>query len=210
MPYLAAAADLFTTDQMSYVIYPGVRESLSPAGGQPQRFYGLLRRPRKAGWTWTMTRTADFDWPREVVAYAPLVRESDSVRFFVDDPADLGGQADLPAWTGEALAAILAHQSLPVNWDSYGGLPLSDRHARIAWRFLELVMGDELPLPDFVPLPDGGLQLEWDANGAQLSFTSEDGTMPTLWLSEHGESREISGDEVLDVLDRFRTRMHHA
>lgn len=49
---------------------------------------------------------------------------------------------------------------LAVDWDSYGGQPLSPIAASLALHFVSFIGPDRL-LPDVYPLPNAGVQLEW-------------------------------------------------
>lgn len=211
MSLLSASDELFTSALISHIVYPATETTvlksvvesttLVPAAKMLTSPTGHIR----YGGSTTIDELSSVGGP---VLYSSLVTDVSSINLgsFGVQGEIFGDSAlpDLPEWCADALAAILQQQSLSENWDSYGGLPLSNNHARTAWRFLEEAMSDGLPLPDFIPLADGGLQLEWDSGESQLSFTTEDDVLPTLWLSTPDESREIEVTELSTVLALFR------
>ncbi len=53
-------------------------------------------------------------------------------------------------------------------------MPVSRFHANRALRFLERFMDESLPDPDFVPLADGGVQLEWHLEGRRIDLLTDE------------------------------------
>lgn len=103
-------------------------------------------------------------------------------------------EACIPRWVVPVFLRMRELESLPANWDSYGGIPVQRRHRDAALRFLGLVLTDEIARPDIVPLADGGLQLEWRHEGMDVDFISDDEVMlPTLMVTRGDESLELTG-----------------
>jgi len=50
---------------------------------------------------------------------------------------------------------------LEPGWDGYGGIAVKPRVAGHALKFLRAIGPHTELMPDIVPMPDGGLQLEW-------------------------------------------------
>jgi hypothetical protein len=155
---------------------------------------------------WKGRRTTTEPWEGTAFASSLLTDDRSIVLSGAESvgPSPITHRDSLPRWTVEALSQVLAQQSLPENWDSYGGLPVSDQHARVAWRFLERVMTDDLPLPDFIPLGDGGVQLEWEIGDTRLSFTTEEGQAPEVWLTTASHTSQVPSEDVRGAFDRFR------
>jgi hypothetical protein len=195
-----------TSSTVSYILYPTPAESalVSDKGygggyriADPEAYYtvaGALTRlpftPYRVGhriWSsGARTDAMSLVVPRrEATAGEPTVR--------------------LPAWFARAVGSLIALRLLPTNWDSYGGAPLEDVHARAAIQFLHAVMTDYLPLPDFIPLADGGVELEWDVGDRQLAFTSESGYAPTITLTTPTESREIGAQDLPEAMKLLRS-----
>jgi hypothetical protein len=77
-------------------------------------------------------------------------------------------------WAQSVKDELEAAMALEASWDSYGGLPIVLRHAREAVNFLNRVMAWETRAPWVVPVPDGGIQLEWHAGGLDVEFCFSD------------------------------------
>ena len=205
MTVVADRDQQFTSSTVSYILYPTLAESavvddIGYTGGyriaDPEAYYtaaGTLTHlplsPYHVGhriWSsGARTDTTSLVVPRrEATAGEPTVR--------------------LPMWFARAVGSLIALRLLPTNWDSYGGAPLEDVHARAAIQLLQSVMTDYLPLPDFIPLADGGVELEWDVGDRQLAFTSESGYAPTITLTTPTESREIGAEDLPEALKLLR------
>ena len=63
----------------------------------------------------------------------------------------------------DALKALESFRSLPANWDSYGGLPVSPEAIRIARSILE--HPDSVNVPNVVATSAGGVMLDYDEVG---------------------------------------------
>ena len=50
---------------------------------------------------------------------------------------------------------------LPADWNSYGARPVSIQAINEAIRAVSYLSASHMPIPDAVPLPSGGVQLEW-------------------------------------------------
>ena len=100
----------------------------------------------------------------------------------------------VPSWVVPVVRRVRELESLPRNWDSYGGRPLQRRHRDAALRFLGLVLTDDLLAPEIVPLADGGVQLEWRLSDAEIDFISDDeAVLPTLLVTRDGATEEFHG-----------------
>jgi len=75
-------------------------------------------------------------------------------------------------WLPDALARLTHLTELGANWDSYGGDPvtadaLAQTRALINMLSAWHAVAPNLP-PQVVPVPDGGVQIEWHENGYDL------------------------------------------
>lgn len=70
----------------------------------------------------------------------------------------------------EPLARISALMALGSDWDSYGGQPIRPSAALHAVQLLAAVLSNDVPSPSIVPTSDGGLQLEWHQEEADLEM----------------------------------------
>ncbi len=103
----------------------------------------------------------------------------------------------LPDWVIPTILRLYELQQLPDNWDSYGGVPLQERHRDAVLRFLGLVMSDDIVMPDIVPLADGGVQIEWRRGDVEVDFISDDElSEPTLLVTRGDHAEEIEGSRA--------------
>lgn len=120
-------------------------------------------------------------------------------------------QISLPGWVIPACLHLFVLQKLPDNWDSYGGVALQARHRDAALRFLGLIMSDDIPMPDIVPLADGGVQLEWRQPGVEVDFISDNELPePTLFITRDSGTEEIDETRAVSYfLDDLRNLLQH-
>lgn len=111
---------------------------------------------------------------------------SDALTSSFDENVD--DRAGLPQWHAEALAALARLEGLVPGWDGYAGLPVSRLHANRVLRFLGRFMEDGLPMPEIVPLADGGVQLEWHLATRRVDFISdEENLSPVVMVDQAGQ-----------------------
>ncbi len=78
-----------------------------------------------------------------------------------------------PAWFEPVVHRLRALASLPPNWDSYGARPIRSECAQEAIRLLLYALQPDDPMPAIVPVPQGGLQLEWHEAGVDVEVEIE-------------------------------------
>lgn len=112
-------------------------------------------------------------------------------------------------WRDHVTARLAELERLAPNWDGDGGLPVSRQHANRAINFLVRLIGSSLapvPVPDVVPLADGGVQLEWHtASTRRVDFVSDEESEPMVLVQEADQLREFSAQSV-DVAE-LRARL---
>lgn len=81
---------------------------------------------------------------------------------------------------------VAEYSTLPPNWDSYGAAGVSHQAVRAANQLLDLLVQTfgQPGLPEtIVPVPDGGLQFEWEKSRAALEIeVQDDGTWNALLI----------------------------
>ena len=86
-------------------------------------------------------------------------------------PSSLSATPDLPLdepWARDVSISLGELARLPVGWDTYGSPPPSlDLVWQVLW-LLVCIERTDLPLPVAVPLPGGGVQLEWETASREL------------------------------------------
>jgi hypothetical protein len=99
----------------------------------------------------------------------------------------------IPTWVEPTVSAFVAVQTLPENWDSYGGKKINRDLINQSLSTLELIMGPVSPAPSVVPLRDGGLQLEWhrDQKDLEIMFSADD--FPQFYFKDNRAGVEQEG-----------------
>jgi hypothetical protein len=80
-----------------------------------------------------------------------------------------------PAWLKEAYDRISDLKKLKENWDSCGGLPVSDAAIKSIRVLLSKLDIEDLPTPHVAPIPDGGLGLHWRVGARDLEIEADSG-----------------------------------
>ena len=112
-------------------------------------------------------------------------------------------------WFVEMATAVLRLGKLEPNWDGSGSPPVSRVAIHQALRMLQAVALQEPPLPQVLPVPGGGVQLEWHVGGRELELeflpdgllvylVVEPGTSP-----EEGQSQLPREDLVRNLVQRL-------
>jgi len=104
------------------------------------------------------------------------------------------------AWIAATYDAWARLSRLEENWDSYGGQPIRREALLGVLNFLVHIDVAPLPLPAFVPMSNGGVQLEWHSNDIDLEV-EVDGLNEGSFIWENnvtGECHEgdLSGAEL--------------
>ena len=89
-------------------------------------------------------------------------------------------------WQNEVVSTLCRFVELPENWDSYGGRPLRHDTGMFALQLINGVMGPAIPSPHFIPVADGGVQIEWHMNGLDIE----------LYISAPYESELVVVDHI--------------
>ena len=90
------------------------------------------------------------------------------------------------------IARINAFERLPLNWDSYGAVPVTGIATRSA-RLLLIALATDASLgvtaiPFFVgPLANGGVQLEWHTNTSAVEVEVDPGTGAYTYIQEFSD-----------------------
>lgn len=96
-------------------------------------------------------------------------------------------------WFRDAVEEALNLTRLPNNWDSYGGRSPSLRVAVATAELLGLLAQEDIPRPQIVPTSDGGIQLEWHRQGADLEIVIVSAVRARVWFDDL-----ITGDTLED------------
>jgi hypothetical protein len=99
----------------------------------------------------------------------------------------------LPTWVRPAISAIVSVQTLPENWDSYGGKKINRGLISQSLSVLGLIMDATSPPPSVVPLGDGGIQLEWHRKQQDLEITFPADDLPQFFYHNRATGVEKEG-----------------
>lgn len=119
---------------------------------------------------------------------------------------NLPDSADLPLWVPPVIERINEFGALAPNWDTYGGVPVSEANARHAVDFLTRVMGPNTPLPWIAPLGSGGLQLDWAGEGVDVEVVI-DGSDSSALITVDDDEQELSLGYAIVLLPTLAPRL---
>lgn len=89
--------------------------------------------------------------------------------------------ASIPSWQDIIRRKLESFSRLPRGWDSYDGQPLRTDAGYFALAILCAVMSEKTPIPEVVPTPDGGVQLEWHEGNRDIELTVDAAYDCELW-----------------------------
>ncbi|HED19572.1 MAG TPA: hypothetical protein ENI74_08740 [Gammaproteobacteria bacterium] len=102
---------------------------------------------------------------------------------------------EVPAWLNYTIARLSTLSQLRNNWDSYGALPIRLTAHMSAAQLLSLIMSDDIPLPDIVPTPSGGIQIEWHMTNIDLEVEiAANGHLSVFFEDAQGEHESVDDD----------------
>ena len=106
-----------------------------------------------------------------------------------------------PSLAERARGTLSQLTALQEGWDGYDGLPTLPRVAGYTELFLEQVQAYTSVAPDLVPLPNGGVQLEWFIGEVEIEVEIEPDGITTILFEcrSDGRSEEIGLGGSLDL-----------
>jgi hypothetical protein len=107
--------------------------------------------------------------------------------------SDAAAENPLPAWVEPTISAFMTVQSLPENWDSYGGRRVGSDVVVQSLSILGQIMDSASPAPSVVPLGDGGLQLEWHRNQQDLEIVFPTDELPQFYYRDRRTGTDQEG-----------------
>ena len=99
-----------------------------------------------------------------------------------------------PEWEEVVRNRLAELRTLPEDWDTYGGRSVTQEVAEYSFALLRVVMEAETRAPDLVPLPQGGLQMEWHDPNLDIEITIEEPGFASVWIVSptHPDGEEIN------------------
>jgi len=134
-------------------------------------------------------------------AESSLLSESDSPETIFINPA-----FPQPPWAYKVLSKTNDLLNLNLAWDSYSAIAIQKKSVEKMLDILFSLASSTTPAPSLVPLPDGGVQIEWHdgTRDLELSFQS-DGNLSAYYFSPEKEleqanpSRELIKELILKI-----------
>lgn len=95
--------------------------------------------------------------------------------------------------------------TLPPDWDANGGDPIEMEVVNAAFAFIPTVLEAGSPAPWVVPMSDGGIQLEWHTQGAELEVAiAPNRSITGYWYCEsEGKEDEFEIDNDLTLIKTY-------
>lgn len=113
-------------------------------------------------------------------------------------PGQTRAPAAVPGWAGTARDAILARldelAGLKEDWDGYGAYPPSSVALTVAAQFVDQILREPLPPPIVVPVPSGGVQLEWAAGSVEIDLEIGPDGSAVFVCDDHGARDQLDGE----------------
>jgi hypothetical protein len=102
-------------------------------------------------------------------------------------------------WAEEVASRLNHVCALRPGWDGYRGLPTCFDVAEFASALLQRVCKPHTPAPAIVPLPSGGLQIEWHHRDAQIELSIRAPYDVEVWMADprtdpEGEEAHLTND----------------
>ncbi len=98
---------------------------------------------------------------------------------------------EAPIWSRAMSEKLRELRSLPLNWDSYGASPIADSAVQTSLSVIGHLRRLNLPEPIVVPVPDGGVQFEWQNERCELEVeVRPDKTVEFLVVDRNGKMLE--------------------
>jgi hypothetical protein len=87
-------------------------------------------------------------------------------------------------WADDVTARLNHICALPPGWDGYRGRSTRFDVAEFAISLLRRVCKPHTPAPVIIPLPSGGLQIEWHHDEAQIELTIRAPYNVEVWMAD--------------------------
>lgn len=107
---------------------------------------------------------------------------------------DAGNSSPLPLWAIHAQQELQRLVDLPACWDGHRAKRITRAAVETVVRALEASMAERTPVPQYFPLPDGGLQAEWHADGHDIEIEVDaEGSVYVLATAPDSDAPTVNG-----------------
>lgn len=121
-----------------------------------------------------------------------------------DDPTEptssyfMADELARPSWLDPVIARLRELTCMEENWDSYRSVPLRPEVANFVLDLLSAIMRPSTPPPAIVPLPAGGVQLEWHTEAVELEISISVPGRAGVWLKDEDNPYGVEVDATYD------------
>lgn len=106
-------------------------------------------------------------------------------------------------WARPTIDRLIALAPLRDNWDQRGSAAVKEDVLSFAWNVLTQIMPEDGKSPVIVPLGNGGIQLEWSSDSADLEIEVARPFQISALLVEHGIDDDSEIEVPTDTYDRL-------
>lgn len=114
---------------------------------------------------------------------------------------DRQGEMTRPEWVRRLGSQLNELLELGEGWDGYRAKSISEFSVKAVIAIMVEVMNDGLAFPHIFPLPDGGLQLEWHADGDDVELEVEANGSAFAFIRDRNGNVVVEGDVAVRDLD---------
>ncbi|WP_368507901.1 hypothetical protein [Bradyrhizobium lupini] len=154
-----------------------------------------------------MTATAlrtDDQWYQSANTVGELVRSSFKPVVVARPQLSAPSVVHRSKWARAAVDRLMALAPLRDNWDQRGSAAVRADVLSFAWHALAQIMPEDGLPPNIVPLGNGGIQLEWSSDSAELEVEIARPFQISALLVEAGNGgAEVETDLPTDTWDRL-------
>ncbi|MCH8042638.1 MAG: hypothetical protein IID44_02865 [Planctomycetes bacterium] len=125
-------------------------------------------------------------------------------------PESLVGDVERERSFTKCIADVKGFRDLPLNWDTYGGLPAKEEPIRFSIELLNCLQSEiDISTPHVAPI-SSGVYVEWRNNGAILYFEVDEESVLYV-MKRHGrtvaegEDSRFSVAPAIELVERFHT-----
>lgn len=149
--------------------------------------------------------TSGFNLEDLIRAYKAMLPEFPKTLVTDNPEQDISSNfyAGSPNWSPKIEMQLREINSWDPNWDSYGAAKINDEIVAKAFKLLIFIGMDNPPEPIVVPVPDGGVDIEWNKESCLLSIKIREEEVRYLLFYRDGtpnQSGKITDDMNLKKL----------
>jgi hypothetical protein len=115
--------------------------------------------------------------------------------------------ADGPPWLASVQQTLRTVAALSPDWNGTRAEPTRSEVLASAEELLRTWTPHNLPEPNLLPLPSGGLGIEWHAGGIDLEIAIEGPDLLDVLFTDHRTGSTWDAEAIAPIDDRLRERL---